>query len=474
MPISVSVYECIRGVKRVSTLQKEDITNGSKLGVLPAAVSLLVSDKHLEFAVVLEGKRGQESAPIWMGFHFYGQLENIQRCFRKKITDLQNIAELIHSSLVSKLSEPYSCPILVIGENSNKAFWQVSVEPNYSDILGYIPLLRTEFFHTIKSYPIIFSEGGDNIGVIVVGDVDRNHLLPQSPNLDAAFTKLLQKLGDLFGDQKWWYVLEGIRNEKKEKKEKNICPPHLEYICKWIIKKAEKSSSPTLVGNASIWRKGVVKDVQLVTLATSESGKSHFVFLIQSITILQSLQQALSENGVDINDEKIDNENVDDVLDDIVNEMKAIKNLTHQGTAIYNPFFERTKDLPPAFVLDNHTIVSVSSQSSRCDLPIPQSFLKFSSNTNEEKTETPTLTTTTKTTSISTPPSTPTKTPSEKKIENRVSTPSHDRSSENARSNQNTPSTLTTQVNSLSINAPKNATIASLFTNTITPKTARK
>lgn len=76
--LRIRVYECIKGVTKVSGLQKEDLANGSKIGiiiviklvsknliyfgagVLPAAVSLLLAEDRIEFSVVLEGKRPQK------------------------------------------------------------------------------------------------------------------------------------------------------------------------------------------------------------------------------------------------------------------------------------------------------------------------------------------------------------------------------------------------------------------------------
>lgn len=101
MDPQVHVYKSQKGVRRVAGLQKKLLNEGKNIAVVPAAVSLLLSDKHLEFTVVfdtaaLEGSPDSQSGPRWIGFSYFGYAENLKRCFRKPLPDLSSYLKVLH------------------------------------------------------------------------------------------------------------------------------------------------------------------------------------------------------------------------------------------------------------------------------------------------------------------------------------------------------------------------------------------
>lgn len=92
----VNVYKCQKGVRRVAGLQKKQLNEGTNVAVVPAAVSLLVSDKHLEFTVVYDELQGEDGKHRWIGFSYFGYLENLKRCFRKPLPDLPAYLKVLH------------------------------------------------------------------------------------------------------------------------------------------------------------------------------------------------------------------------------------------------------------------------------------------------------------------------------------------------------------------------------------------
>src|SRR5690242_16787272 len=100
----VNVYKCQKGVKRVSGLQRKLLDQGKNLAVVPAAVSLLVSDKHLEFTIVIDTTiidQGTSATTTsaekrWIGFSYFGYTKNLKRCFRKPLPDLPSYLKVLH------------------------------------------------------------------------------------------------------------------------------------------------------------------------------------------------------------------------------------------------------------------------------------------------------------------------------------------------------------------------------------------
>ncbi|EFA76496.1 hypothetical protein PPL_10264 [Heterostelium album PN500] len=76
----INVYEGIKGVKKVKSLQAEDLqSSASNLGALPSGVTVLLSKNHVEFSVTLEGKRHQTDDVVWLGFHFSATFQKFQK-----------------------------------------------------------------------------------------------------------------------------------------------------------------------------------------------------------------------------------------------------------------------------------------------------------------------------------------------------------------------------------------------------------
>lgn len=126
----VRVYrDCVRGVRRVAGLKRQQLAAGVDVGVASGAgLSLLLSPRHIEFALVIDARclptpSSSSSAstsssasastsssssssssssdhasggPQWLGFSYFGYLENLKRCFRKPHDDLLSYFKIIH------------------------------------------------------------------------------------------------------------------------------------------------------------------------------------------------------------------------------------------------------------------------------------------------------------------------------------------------------------------------------------------
>jgi hypothetical protein len=63
--------------------------------------------------------------------------------------------------------------------------------------LGFIPLNRSNVFHSLSAFPILFAERDAARGLVelvLASDVDRNALLPLHPDLDSLYTAALRSL----------------------------------------------------------------------------------------------------------------------------------------------------------------------------------------------------------------------------------------------------------------------------------------
>jgi hypothetical protein len=125
----VRVYrDCVRGVRRVAGLKRQQLAAGVDVGVASGAgLSLLLSPRHIEFALVIDARCLPTSSsssssspsastssspssssssssssdhasggPQWLGFSYFGYLENLKRCFRKPHDDLLSYFKIIH------------------------------------------------------------------------------------------------------------------------------------------------------------------------------------------------------------------------------------------------------------------------------------------------------------------------------------------------------------------------------------------
>jgi hypothetical protein len=108
----VTVYrDCVRGVKRVEGIKRQQLAAGVDVGVVSGAgLSLLLSPRHIEFALVIDARclpssstsststasSSSSAEPKWLGFSYFGYLENLKRCFRKTHDDLLSYAKIIH------------------------------------------------------------------------------------------------------------------------------------------------------------------------------------------------------------------------------------------------------------------------------------------------------------------------------------------------------------------------------------------
>lgn len=109
--------ECRRGMRRVSGLKRQLLAAGRDLGVTTdAAATLLSSPRHIEFALVIDVRQlpGLSSpyapSPRWLGFSYFGYLENLKRCFRKPENGLRAYFNLIQ---VPSLTASTDGPICV-------------------------------------------------------------------------------------------------------------------------------------------------------------------------------------------------------------------------------------------------------------------------------------------------------------------------------------------------------------------------
>jgi hypothetical protein len=115
-----------------------------------------------------------------------------------------------------------------------KAFWQVidtdSANSSSTEIVGFIPLHRTDIFHNLKSYPIISFEG-EQTRVVLGSNLDRNHLFPLYPEVDALYMTTLKKLYALFKSQKWCCVVLPEESSQQHKKDKPVINSMFSCIC---------------------------------------------------------------------------------------------------------------------------------------------------------------------------------------------------------------------------------------------------
>lgn len=181
----VRVYrECTRGVRRVAGLKRQQLSAGHELGVAAdVAVTLLVSSRHIEFALVLDTRgllppsSSSSAGGRWLGFSYFGYVDNLKRCFRKPLDDIRDYFALLHvratfitlialpimkaslssssidprslgavvrlglwgvlqANLTTKFSDPYASPLLFVGDSYEKAFWQVSCDRAACNTLG--------------------------------------------------------------------------------------------------------------------------------------------------------------------------------------------------------------------------------------------------------------------------------------------------------------------------------------------------
>jgi len=224
-------------------------------------------------------------------------------------------------------------------------------------------LHRTELFHTLNSYPIIFLEG-EQTTVVIGSDLDRNHLFPMYPEIDALHMQTLKQLYSLFKSQKWCCVVlpeqagyesnssssQAKDNKSKDRSDISMVTTSLSRkldlvnVASWLSKR----DSLTLVNSLSIWRKGNVKDVDLLTISTSPSGRSHVLHVLHSFTLFPYFCTNSEISGFDMDKCKL-------VFDKLVDDIKELKALTANGTCIYNPFLAKSRGLNPV-VFESHAL----------------------------------------------------------------------------------------------------------------------
>jgi len=185
----------------------------------------MLGEKHLELTVILDTKgiTRATSGSRWFGFYFCGTVASVEKCFQKKYHNLKSIFNLVEAGFTKSNNEPYSSPLLVIGdmigssENpsaTNQAFWQVRSE-DQSKVVGFIPLFhRTDVFHTIPDYPLVSFERNptaeDSHGMILslCTNVDRNNLpfsrtIPSPLELDELYNATLHQATTFLKSEKW-------------------------------------------------------------------------------------------------------------------------------------------------------------------------------------------------------------------------------------------------------------------------------
>ncbi|KAF2072662.1 hypothetical protein CYY_006022 [Polysphondylium violaceum] len=406
--MNLNVYEVNKAVKKVKSLSTEDLSTGSNLGVLPLGISVLLSQNHVEFTVILEGKKSSEV--VWLGFYFSGSFLKFQKIFKKSIENasFENIEKIIHKSLITKLEDPYSCPMYITGSNDSKAYFTIS---NSNTVLGHIPLHRSDTFHTLQSYPILYLE--NDIQVVIGTDLDRNQLFPSYSKVDTSYSSTLRNIDTIFSQNKWSATVIPVIKE-----EESLSPPtsttvptptstanpttptpaspnetpatttptptntnnsgpkslltknqfDLEKLSRWFIKKFNSTSPLTFVYGVSLYRKSTQKTMDLLTLKTLSTGKTYIVNLVHTFRLTPSLDFFKNSEM----QKNFENEHLSQYLTSFTNlekDCQAIKTLFPTSSiSIYNPFFEKHTrkvlkcSLPLAiestFFASNHSISS--------------------------------------------------------------------------------------------------------------------
>ncbi|GAM28600.1 hypothetical protein SAMD00019534_117760 [Acytostelium subglobosum LB1] len=378
----INVYEGIKGVKKVKSLQPEDLTsNASNLGALPSGVTVLLTESHVEFSVALEGKRATDDV-FWLGFHFSASFQKFQKVFSKSLPNLtfEQTSALLHKSLISQFEDPYASPLYITGANGSKAYWTVSLADHPNVIYGHIPLHRSDSYHTLQAYPILSLEG--DMQVIIGTDIDRNQLYPAYPKIDACYTQTLHNIDPILQTLKWSAnVIPTIKTSPSpsgssaapaapQTSEQLITKNQfdLEKLARWFLKKFNPVNPLTFVYGMSFYKKGSAKTIDMITLKTSPNGKTFVVNLVQTFRLTPSLDFFKDLDG----QKRFEEENLPTYMSqmsELEKDCQTIKNLVPStSVSIYNPFFDRhymrTNKCPAPLTVESSFLASHPMHSS--------------------------------------------------------------------------------------------------------------
>ncbi|EGC31056.1 hypothetical protein DICPUDRAFT_83024 [Dictyostelium purpureum] len=337
--MNLNVYEGTKAVRKVKSLEEE--AQGTNLGVLPFGVSILLSKNHVEFTVTLEAKKSNNET-VWLGFYFSSSFLKFQKIFKKtngSIDNLsyENISSILHRNLVTKFEDPYSCPLYITGSNDSRAYWTIL---HNNSIIGHIPLHRSDSFHSLQSYPVLYLE--NDIQIVIGTDLDRNQIFPSYPNVDTLYNSTLRNIDTVFSQNKWSATVIPVIKQNEDDPQQsesqqtspapspnssgsniptslspstssnsvsNVAAPSsskkkfdlyakqllsknqfdLEKLSRWFIKKFNSSSPLTFAYGVSMYRKSNTKTMDLLTLKTLQTGKTYIVNLLHTFRLTPSL-----------------------------------------------------------------------------------------------------------------------------------------------------------------------------------------
>ncbi|KYQ92420.1 hypothetical protein DLAC_06399 [Tieghemostelium lacteum] len=409
--MNLNVYRGNKGVKKVKSLT--DIDEATNLGVLQFGVTVLLSKTHVEFTVALEGKRQSVNDVVWLGYYYSSSFLKFQKIFKKSIENVnfENISSIVHNSLVAKLEDPYSSPLYIIGNSDSRASWNLS----FKDVSIHIPLHRSDSFHTLQGYPVIYME--NDIQILIGGDLDRNQLFPSYPKVDSLYTQTLHNIDSVFSQNKWSVTVvpkvsastpppqptcSTTSVEEESQNAKYLLSKNqfdLEKLSRWFMKKFSASQPLTFVYGASLNRKGVYKTLDLLTLKTLQTGKTYIVNLVNTFKLSpnldffkdQEVQKEYENSNLlsyiqNFNELEKDCQNIKILFPGNVNSSNlncstgSLSSSTSSGgsatssgsttattgsVSIYNPFFDKyskvTLKVPPPLTLESSFLANTPS-----------------------------------------------------------------------------------------------------------------
>ncbi|KAN0019755.1 hypothetical protein ACTFIU_002977 [Dictyostelium citrinum] len=383
--MNLNVYEGTKAVRKVKSLEDES-SQGTNLGVLPFGVSVLLSKNHVEFVVTLEAKKSTNE-PVWLGFYFSSSFLKFQKIFKKSngpLIDIgyENISAIIHKNLVTKFEDPYTCPLYITGTNDTRAYWTIFTN---NQVVGHIPLHRSDSFHSLQSYPVLYLE--NDIQIVLGTDLDRNQLFPSYSKVDTLYSSTLHNINSTFSQNKWSATVIPLIKESSSSSssssstttttnetasnDSTISPSvsndsisnssgsntskfdlyakqllsknqfDLEKLSRWFIKKFNSTSPLTFAYGVSMYRKSNSKTMDLLTLKTLQTGKTYIVNLLHTFRLIPSLDY-FKDSDVQKN---FENDNLPQYTQkflDLEKDCQTIKVLFPTSSiSIYNPFFDK-------------------------------------------------------------------------------------------------------------------------------------
>ncbi|EGC28658.1 hypothetical protein DICPUDRAFT_159885, partial [Dictyostelium purpureum] len=292
-------------------------------------------------------------------------------------------------NLVTKFEDPYSCPLYITGSNDSRAYWTIL---HNNSIIGHIPLHRSDSFHSLQSYPVLYLE--NDIQIVIGTDLDRNQIFPSYPNVDTLYNSTLRNIDTVFSQNKWSATVIPVIKQNEDDPQQsesqqtspapspnssgsnipttlspstssnsvsNVAAPSsskkkfdlyakqllsknqfdLEKLSRWFIKKFNSSSPLTFAYGVSMYRKSNTKTMDLLTLKTLQTGKTYIVNLLHTFRLTPSLDY-FKDPYIQKSFELSNLPQYTQKFSELEKDCQIIKTLFPTSSiSIYNPFFDK-------------------------------------------------------------------------------------------------------------------------------------